>query len=119
MNHRIGGHFNECLITYLLALASPTHPIPVSALQPTAGSAGTPGSYVNGNAYFGIRQPVGWPMGGPLFFTHYSFLGFDPRPWSDPWCNYLRTTVPSRAFTMPTPSPIRGNTPATATPCGD
>lgn len=27
MNHRIGGHFNECLITYLLALASPTHPI--------------------------------------------------------------------------------------------
>ena len=28
-------------------------------------------------------------MGGPLFFTHYSFLGFDPRPWSDPFCNYF------------------------------
>jgi hypothetical protein len=28
-------------------------------------------------------------MGGPLFFTQYSFLGFDPRPWSDPYCNYF------------------------------
>jgi hypothetical protein len=28
-------------------------------------------------------------MGGPLFFTHYSFLGFDPRGWRDPHCNYF------------------------------
>ena len=88
INHRIGGHFNECLITYLLALASPTHPIPSSCY--TNGWIGPdPKSYVNGNSYFGIQQPVGWLMGGPLFFTHYSFLGFDPRPWSDPFCNYF------------------------------
>jgi len=88
INHRIGGHFNECLITYLLALASPTHPIPASCY--TNGWIGPdPAKFANGNAYFGIRQPVGWPMGGPLFFTHYSFLGFDPRPWSDPLCNYF------------------------------
>lgn len=88
MNHRIGGHFNECLITYLLAIASPTHPIPSACY--TNGWIGRPvTNYVNGNSYFGIQQPVGWPMGGPLFFTHYSFLGFDPRPWSDPFCNYF------------------------------
>jgi hypothetical protein len=28
-------------------------------------------------------------MGGPLFFAHYSFLGFDPRSWRDPYCNYF------------------------------
>lgn len=92
MNHRIGGHFNECLITYLLALASPTHAIPASCY--TIGWIGPdPGKFVNGNSYFGIKQPVGWPMGGPLFFTHYSFLGFDPRPWSDPWCNYFENNL--------------------------
>lgn len=88
IQHRIGGHFNECLITYLLAIASPTHPIPPSCY--TNGWIGQPATnYVNGNSYFGVLQPVGWPMGGPLFFTHFSFLGFDPRPWSDPFCNYF------------------------------
>src|SRR2546427_2853605 len=29
--HKIGGHFNECMITYLLAIASPNHPIPPSS----------------------------------------------------------------------------------------
>ena len=88
IQHKIGDHFDECLITYLLAIASPTHPIPASCY--TNGWVGPdPGKYVNGQTYFGIHQAVGWPMGGPLFFTHYSFLGFDPRAWSDPFCNYF------------------------------
>jgi exo beta-1,2-glucooligosaccharide sophorohydrolase (non-reducing end) len=87
INHRIGNHFNECLITYLLALASPTHSIPSSCY--TNGWIVDPAKFINGSNYFGIKQPIGWPMGGPLFFTHYSFLGFDPRPWSDPYCNYF------------------------------
>src|SRR5437764_1220310 len=88
MKHGIGGHFNECLITYLLALASPTHPIaPACYTNGWIGMQVT--NYVNGGSYFGIKQPVGWPMGGPLFFTHYSFLGFDPRSWNDPYCNYF------------------------------
>ena len=95
MNHRIGGHFNECLITYLLALASPTHPIPASCYS-NGWIGKDPTKFVNGNSYFGIQQPVGWPMGGPLFFTHYSFLGFDPRSWSDPYCNYFEN---NRAIT--------------------
>jgi len=87
VNHRIGNHFNECLITYLLAMASPTHTIPAACYE--KGWIVDARKYVNGNSYYGIQQPVGWPMGGPLFFTHYSFLGFDPRGWTDPYCNYF------------------------------
>ncbi len=88
MDHPIGGHFNECLITYLLAMASPTHPIPPECYE--EGWVGNPKEYANPDTYFGHRQWVGWPLGGGrLFFTHYSFLGFDPRAWSDPYCNYF------------------------------
>ena len=44
---------------------------------------------------------VGWPKGGRLFFTHYSFLGFDPRPYRDPLSTeyimqYLTEQAPNR-----------------------
>ncbi len=78
--------FNECMITYLLAIASPTHPIAADCYY--EGWAGKP-RYSNGCSYFGQRQWVGRPLGGPLFFTHYSFLGFDPRAKHDRFCNYF------------------------------
>ena len=84
MNMAITG-FNEAMIVYLLAIASPAHPVPASLFH--SGWARSP-DYVNGNSYYGILQWVGPPYGGPLFFTHYSFLGFDPRV-SDRYCNYF------------------------------
>lgn len=78
--------YNECMITYLLAIASPTHPIPASAYY--KGWAGDC-NYKNGRRYFGIRQPVGPPRGGPLFLSHYSFVCFDPRGKRDKYCNYF------------------------------
>jgi len=91
MNHAIGGHFNECMITYLLAVASPTHGIDPACYY--EGWVGRDDSgYVNGNTYYGHKQWVGWPMGGPLFFTHYSFLGFDPRRKRDRYCNYFENS---------------------------
>ena len=85
INHAIRG-YNECMITYLLAIASPTYPIRASyyysGWAPAAG-------YANGNTYYGYRQWVGPEKGGPLFFTHYSHLGFDPRHKSDQYCNYF------------------------------
>jgi len=96
MNHRIGGHFNECLIVYLLALASPTHPIPRECYY--EGWVGGDGcEYANGNTYYGHKLWVGWPYGGPLFFTHYSFLGFDPQGKRDRFCNYFEN---SRNWTL-------------------
>ncbi|MEI7731875.1 MAG: glucoamylase family protein [Verrucomicrobiota bacterium] len=85
-NLAIGGQFNECMITYLLAIASPTHPIPPECYY--EGWAASP-QYASVRTNYGIKQYVGPPMGGPLFFTHYSFLGFDPRNKRDCFCDYF------------------------------
>lgn len=85
MNFPIYG-FNECMIVYLLAIASPTHPVPASVYQ----TGWTSQSYYqNGKTFYGYKQWVGWDRGGPLFFSHYTFLGFDPRNKSDQYCNYF------------------------------
>ena len=77
---------NETMITYLLAIASPTHPIPASLYH--LGWASSP-NYVNGKSFYGIPLYVGWDYGGPLFFAHYSFIGFDPRFKKDAYTNYF------------------------------
>jgi hypothetical protein len=84
MNMQIKG-YNECLITYFLAACSPTHPIAASVYH--QGYA-TSNHMLNGNTYYGYLLPLGFPYGGPLFFAHYSFLGFDPRNLSDQYANY-------------------------------
>jgi hypothetical protein len=89
--------FNEVMITYLLSIASPTHGVPAdmyysgwSSQSPTAISyrEGWSGSkdgnhYFNGHTYYGIKLDVGVGTGGPLFFTHYSYIGFDPHSLHD------------------------------------
>ncbi|MBX2965726.1 MAG: Ig-like domain-containing protein [Cyclobacteriaceae bacterium] len=89
MNLQIRG-WNECLITYLLAAASPTHSIPKSVYD--QGWARN-GNMQNGNSYEGIQLPLGSSYGGPLFFSHYSFLGIDPRNLSDAYADYWQQNV--------------------------
>ncbi|MFT3912957.1 MAG: glucoamylase family protein [Anaeromyxobacteraceae bacterium] len=76
--------FNEAMIVYLLGMASPTHPVPVSAYA----RGWAPPGYTTDASYRGIRQWVQTFQGGgmnvSLFWTHYSFLGFDPRAIRDP-----------------------------------
>lgn len=88
MNFAIRG-YNECMITYLLAIASPTHAAPPSCYSRGWAKSAT---YANGNTYYGYKQWVGPEKGGPLFFTHYSYLGFDPRNKSDAYCNYFENS---------------------------
>lgn len=89
MNHRIRG-WNECMITYLLAIASPTNPIPPDCYYEGWASSTNPNHpHANGDTFYGYKLQVGWRLGGPLFFTHYSFLGFDPRGKRDKFCNYF------------------------------
>ena len=45
--------------------------------------------YTNGNTYFNIKLDVGVSNGGPLFFTHYSYLGYDPHALTDKYTNYF------------------------------
>jgi hypothetical protein len=77
--------YNETMIAYVLAASSTTHTIPASAYH--KGYAKN-GGIVNGNSYYGYTLPLGWDYGGPLFFTHYSNLGLDPRNLSDQYANY-------------------------------
>ena len=89
--------FNETMVVYLLAIASPTHAVPAQmyysgwagqnarALEYRQGWSGSADGnhYGNGQTYFGIKLDVGVGTGGPLFFTHYSFMGFDPHALHD------------------------------------
>jgi hypothetical protein len=84
MNLPIRG-WNEALITYVLAAASPTHGIPKSVYD---NGWAQNGSMRNGNTYYGVQLPLGEPSGGPLFFSHYSFLGINPIGLTDAYANY-------------------------------
>jgi hypothetical protein len=77
--------WNECLITYLLAIASPTHPVPAAFY--TIGWARN-GAMALNQSYYGYPLYVGYAYGGPMFFAHYSFLGLDPRFKHDAYANY-------------------------------
>ncbi len=85
MNFQLRG-WNECMIVYILAIASPTHPVPAT-LWNTGWAAAS--YYTNGKSFYGIPLAVGWDYGGPLFFAHYSFLGFDARHKKDQYTNYF------------------------------
>lgn len=89
MNHPIHGH-NEAQITYVLAASSPTFPIRDSVYH--KGWASGPIFY-NGKKFYGIRLPLGMDYGGPLFFTHYSYLGLDPRGLKDKYTDYWKQNV--------------------------
>lgn len=84
MNLPVSG-WNECLITYILAAASPTHPISKEVYE--QGWAKN-GNIKNGQSYYGYPLPLGSANGGPLFFTHYSFLGLNPKRLSDTYADY-------------------------------
>ncbi len=83
-NQQVNG-WNEALITYVLAASSTTYPITKAVY--TNGWAGN-GSMKNGNSYYNVLLPLGPAEGGPLFFSHYSFLGINPNGLSDAYASY-------------------------------
>jgi len=84
MNHQIKG-WNECLITYVLAASSPTYSISKNVYD-NGWSAN--GAIKNNGSYYGIPLPLGESYGGPLFFSHYSFLGLNPNGLTDLYADY-------------------------------
>tara|TARA_R110002126_G_scaffold291587_1_gene453973 strand:+ start:9398 stop:10735 length:1338 start_codon:yes stop_codon:yes gene_type:complete len=93
LNLKIEG-WNESLLVYVLAAASPTFPISRDIyIDGWARS----GNQINGNTYFGVELPLGVVKGGPLFYAHYSFIGLDPRNLTDQYANYFEQ---NRAHTL-------------------
>jgi hypothetical protein len=126
IQHRLTG-FNEVMITYLLAMSSPTHGVPADlyysgwasksewAIRYRAGWSGSVDGdhYFNGHTYFGIKLDVGVGTGGPLFFTHYSYLGFDPHSLHDRYTssyfeNNRNIALINRAYCIANPKHFPG-----------
>jgi hypothetical protein len=91
MNMSVSG-WNEALIVYILAAASPTHSVTKQVYD--EGWARN-GNYPmkNGKLFYNITLPLGEDYGGPLFFAHYSFMGTDPRRLSDQYAQYWEQNV--------------------------
>jgi len=92
MNFKLEG-YNECLITYIMAKCSPTHPISNACY--TQGWARN-GGIVSAASRYGIPVVFNYNGAngnvGPMFWSHYSFLGLDPRGLSDQYANYWALT---------------------------
>jgi len=119
--------FNEVMITYLLAMSSPTHGVPVdmyysgwagqsqTAINYRGGWSGSHDGdhYGNGHTYYGIKLDVGVGTGGPLFFTHYSYFGFDPHSLHDRYTssyfdNNRNIALINRAYCIANPKHFPG-----------
>lgn len=95
MNFPIEG-YNECLIAYVLAAASPTHPIPAAAYHEGWARGGRIKNSTdpkNRGPQLELNHQGDSRSGGPLFWSHYSFLGLDPRGLHDRYANYWRHNV--------------------------
>jgi hypothetical protein len=86
MNFPVRG-FNECLIMYVLAASCPNERYSVRPAVYHSGWAQS-NFFKNGKEYYGIKLPLGFDYGGPLFFSHYSFLGLNPMRLKDRYADY-------------------------------
>lgn len=89
INQQVTG-YNETLIVYVLAAASPTHSIETEVYY---NGWTRNGEIQNGEEYYDIKLPLGPELGGPLFFAHYSFIGLNPDKLTDRFTNYWEQNV--------------------------
>jgi len=89
LDHDIRG-WNECLITYVLAASSPHFAIEPSVYH---GGFAQSRTFLNRRRYYDIYLPLGPELGGPLFFSHFSFCGLDPRGLKDSYASYFEQNV--------------------------
>ena len=88
MDLKIEG-YNESLITYVLAAASPDYSISAEVYQEGWASNGTmKSSSVQYNLPLVLNHAGSPQFGGPMFFSHYSFLGLNPTNLVDQYADY-------------------------------
>ncbi len=86
--------YNEVLITYVLAAASPDFSITKEVYD--TGWASNGGMLSTNSPYnvpLLVRHAGSTEYGGPLFWAHYSYLGLDPRNLADEFVNYWDVNV--------------------------
>lgn len=86
--------YNETLIAYVLAAASPNYSISKAVYENGWASNG---AIVSSSTQYGLplvlKHAGGSNYGGPLFFSHYSFLGLNPKNLTDQYGNYWNLAV--------------------------
>ena len=88
MNFAVKG-YNECLILYVLAASSPTFPVSADAYHKGwARSGGINTSKTKYGYTLTLKHNGAEEYGGPLFWSHYSYLGLDPRNLKDKYADY-------------------------------
>ena len=86
--------YNETLIAYVLAAASPDYSIMKEVY--TNGWASNGGIKSNKTTYnypLLVKHPGSETYGGPLFFSHYSFLGLNPNGLKDEYVDYGEVSI--------------------------
>ena len=86
--------YNEVLIAYIMAAASPDYSITKEVY--TNGWASN-GNFTSAETKYNLPLLVDHagnsPYGGPLFWAHYSYLGLNPKSLSDEYVDYWDVTV--------------------------
>jgi hypothetical protein len=108
MNFPIRG-YNECLITYVLAASGEHYPVTANVYHRGWAQSNF---FKNGRSFYNYTLPLGFDYGGPLFFSHYSFLGLDPRGLKDQYADYWEQnrnhTLINRAYCLDNPKKWKG-----------
>lgn len=88
MNMPVRG-YNECLIVYILAASSPTYPVHSRAYHRGWARDGQIKTKTGEYGYvLTLKHNDSGEYGGPLYWSHYSFLGLDPRKLEDRYSDY-------------------------------
>jgi hypothetical protein len=86
--------YNEVLITYVLAAASPDHGI---TKEVYSNGWASNGSIQSANTKYGfpllVKHSGAQEFGGPLFWSHYSFLGLNPEGLADAYADYWEVNL--------------------------
>ena len=112
MQHRVEG-YNECLIYYILAASSPTHPVPAEVYhEGWARSGRIDTSLVTYGHTLSLKHNGATTYGGPLFWAHYSYLGLNPKGLSDRYADYWELnrnhTLINRQWCIENPNGFKG-----------
>lgn len=84
--------YNEALITYILALGAPDeHAVPAATYR--TGWLQDGRIERKGRQFYGYPMPLGGPYGGPMFLSHYTFMGIDPHVLEDDYVNYFHNGI--------------------------
>ncbi len=95
MNFPVEG-YNECLIMYVLGAASPTHGVPAEVYHQgwaRGGAIRNDSAHQQYGYHLDLKHNGAPQYGGPLFWSHYSFLGLDPRKLKDRYADYWQHNV--------------------------